>query len=639
MRLDTEFIQLPFRFDAARLAEEVLAIDESSWVPHPSGFKGNSALILVATQGDHRNQDLRGQMLTTPPLELLPYVRQVMSFFRSPIARSRLMRLQGNCEATLHMDSNYYWHQRVRIHVPILTNDDVEFHCADKVINMRVGDCWIFDTWKMHKVVNPRDDLRIHLVIDTVGSHSFWDMVNRGYRRFDENSAPVTPQLIPFNPEQSAAVVTENINVPVVMTPWEQKDLLQPILMELIGKADLAPLLDIIEAFLQDWYALWTRFGTSRAGEQTYVTRLLGFNEALETYAGKFMLQNTQDAVDLIRAAVVRPALNFDLLAAGYTSVGGSSQGGSIPLGSQAVSGGFSSPASQALGAGAASPQDRFVKPVFIVAAPRSGSTFLFETLAKSPDFFTVGGESHKLIESIPALRPENRGWHSNRLEALDATESVAQMLRGNFINELRDRDGESPGDLQSVRFLEKTPKNALRIPFLKAIFPDAKFIYLVREPKENVSSIMAAWKSGGFVTYPGLPDWHLLKWSLLLTPGWQTLKGKALEEVAAAQWKSANEQVMADLQLLPASDWCLVNYTDLTNDTETEIRRLCRFADVRWDRPFDTPLPNSRYTLTAPRRDKWKEHEREILSIEPGVAPLFQEILAYRSFAGDSAH
>jgi len=39
------------------------------------------------------------------------------------------------------------------------------------------------------------------------------------------------------------------------------------------------------------------------------------------------------------------------------------------------------------------------------VAAPRSGSTLLFETLAASDQLVTVGGEAHWLVESVDELR------------------------------------------------------------------------------------------------------------------------------------------------------------------------------------------------------------------------------------------
>ncbi len=44
--------------------------------------------------------------------------------------------------------------------------------------------------------------------------------------------------------------------------------------------------------------------------------------------------------------------------------------------------------------------------PIFIVSAPRSGSTLLFETLAASSQLCTVGGEAHWLVEGIEGLRP-----------------------------------------------------------------------------------------------------------------------------------------------------------------------------------------------------------------------------------------
>ena len=60
----------------------------------------------------------------------------------------------------------------------------------------------------------------------------------------------------------------------------------------------------------------------------------------------------------------------------------------------------------------------RIDRPVFVVSSPRSGSTLLFETLARARELFTIGGESHRVIEAIPGLHPRDRDWSSNRLEA-----------------------------------------------------------------------------------------------------------------------------------------------------------------------------------------------------------------------------
>ena len=47
-----------------------------------------------------------------------------------------------------------------------------------------------------------------------------------------------------------------------------------------------------------------------------------------------------------------------------------------------------------------------------------------------APDVYTIGDESHQLIEAIPTLNPTRRGFDSNRLAAADATPVVVVALR-----------------------------------------------------------------------------------------------------------------------------------------------------------------------------------------------------------------
>jgi len=162
-----------------------------------------------------------------------------------------------------------------------------------------------------------------------------------------------------------------------------------------------------------------------------------------------------------------------------------------------------------------------FDRPVFIVSTPRSGSTLLFETLSRAPDVYTIGGESHRLIESIPQLDIRARDHASNRLLAQDAVPEVVDPLRQRFHASMRDRDGAALASGHGrFRMLEKTPKNSLRIPFLLKAFPEAHFAFLYRDPRQVLASMMEAWMSGRFKTCAGLPGWPLPYWSLLLTQG-----------------------------------------------------------------------------------------------------------------------
>src|SRR3546814_2815244 len=97
-------------------------------------------------------------MRPTPWLQQCPCIMQVMDALGATWGRSRLMRLSGRSQLAAHVDTNYYWQERMRVHVPIVTTPAVRFHCGESDINMGAGECWIFDTWRRHGVVNTRSE-------------------------------------------------------------------------------------------------------------------------------------------------------------------------------------------------------------------------------------------------------------------------------------------------------------------------------------------------------------------------------------------------------------------------------------------------------------------------------------------------
>ncbi len=606
MRLATEFVQLPLRFDAARLAAEVAAVPEAAWRPHPQGFAGNSALPLVAAGGDPADDRTRGAMRPTPHLAFLPYVRQALAELRAPIGRTRLMRLDGNAEAGAHADVNYYWAERLRVHVPVATTPGVVFRCGAREVHMAAGECWVFDTWRVHDVVNPEPARRIHLVADTVGSPELWRLVEEGAWPFAEpprRGAPV--RFVPWRPEVEAGQIEwESVNQPVVMSPWEQARLVEGVIGELGaekrkdqvgGKRE--ELRQAAGELARRWRALWAVHGERESGWEGYWAALAEFERRLGEVGGGVRLGNGLEVVEVLRYLVVRPALDPDVTDAKAFA-----------------------PLTAAGGPARPDAPRRFARPIFIVSPPRSGSSLLFETLGRSPSVWTIGGESHALVEGIRELRPGARGWESNRLAAEDARPEVVERLTDAFFLGLRDRTGRRPAaGAEELRLLEKTPKNALRVPFLAAAFPDALFVYLYRNPRETINSIYEAWGSGRFVTYPRLPGWTGPPWSLLLVPGWRDLVGRPPAEIAARQWEAATRVLLDDLEALPAERWCVASYGRLVVDPQGEVERLCRFLGIDWDLSVAAPLPPSRHTLTPPEPGKWR---RNAALLEP-VLPL----------------
>lgn len=608
MKLNARFIQLPVAYDAERLASEISALGEDAWRPHPEGFKGNDFIPLIAVNGDPANEAFKGPMRPTEHLRDCPYLIDVLASLGAAWGRTRLMRLDAHADVTPHVDINYYWRDRMRVHVPIVTQPSVRFHCGEHAIHMGAGECWIFDTWSLHKVVNANDTQRIHLVADTVGGEGFWNLVTAGRAVGFPAPPNWAPRHVAPGDGDIGKLDLESVNAPMVMSPWEASDHIN----FLFSEADPAQpaMMGVRQAtahFLHNWRALWSVYGEAPEGWPRYRRALQHFTEELKAaQAHTIRLRNRALFMDSLTYLVLGNALADSRQA----------EVGELRANPDAYK-----PAVRAT-AMPSEPDPEFDRPVFIVNPPRSGSSLLFETLAQAPRLYTVGGESHNIIEGVPAFHISARKFESNRLTAADATPDIAAELRQRFRQLLRDRDGRAPVNGR-LRMLEKTPKNALRIPLLRAVFPEARFIFLYRDPREVLASMMEAWESGRFRTYPNLPGWTGKRaWSLLLTPGWRDLAPLPLNELVAAQWAATMQVLLDDLAEVPAERWTVARYDALLADPNAEIRRLCEAMDLQWDRDLGA-LPPSRHTVSAPSQDKWRGREPELAPVLPRLARL----------------
>ena len=269
MKQPFPFFQLPLAFDHEALAAEVAAIEESAWLPHPNGLPGNTALTLITTEGVAESNRLYGPMLPTKHLRRMPYLMQVLATIGATWGRSRLMRLSGQAEVQTHVDIHYYWRERMRVHVPIVTQPTVRFHCGDSMINMAAGECWIFDTWRPHRVVNDDSRSRIHLVADTVGGRGFWEHIDRG-RPAGAELPGWQPRLVPPTPGPAPVLDFESVNAPLVMTPWEMREHIRFLLDEAVPGPRLAAVELALQQLARRWHALWSAYAESEAGWPRY---------------------------------------------------------------------------------------------------------------------------------------------------------------------------------------------------------------------------------------------------------------------------------------------------------------------------------------------------------------------------------
>ncbi|MBA2275669.1 MAG: sulfotransferase [Chloroflexi bacterium] len=141
-------------------------------------------------------------------------------------------------------------------------------------------------------------------------------------------------------------------------------------------------------------------------------------------------------------------------------------------------------------------------RPLFLIGAARSGTTFLGECVGQIPEI----SYHHEPPATKAAGRyVYDRLWGFRRSRWFYRT-VYAWLIRAEL-------DG-------GLRFSEKTPTNSLLLPFLDRTFPDAQFIHIVRDGRDvAVSHLQKPWllasskgstlrEPGGYLHGPYAPWW-----------------------------------------------------------------------------------------------------------------------------------
>lgn len=176
----TKFLKLPFSFDVDRLEKDLKIIAEDQWNLHhyKMNFEGEwTSVSLYAADGDEKNifanADASTKVEPTPVLKKCAYLKQVVEQFHCPLIAVRLLKLSAGSEIKPHQDYKLgYEDDNFRLHIPIVTNEKVEFILAGQQMMMQPGECWYTNVNYTHSVANHGKEDRVHLVID--GERNAW---------------------------------------------------------------------------------------------------------------------------------------------------------------------------------------------------------------------------------------------------------------------------------------------------------------------------------------------------------------------------------------------------------------------------------------------------------------------------------
>jgi hypothetical protein len=272
-------------------------------------------------------------------------------------------------------------------------------------------------------------------------------------------------------------------------------------------------------------------------------------------------------------------------------------------------------------------------RPVFVIAAPRSGSTLLFDMLEAHPSLVSWPFEAH---EAFAAARPGPPDWPlghrwppelaSEQLRRDLSRELYVGRLRVRRMHDLPVRPLERLA-LRKVRLLEKTPANVVRLGVLARLYPEARFVYLHRDAPASIGSLIESWETPSLAHARVNVDGRAVSWMMLTAPGWLDLVDAPVPEKAAFQWKAGTEYVLQDLQGMDASRVVRLAYEDLVADPAEQLLRVLDHCELSHAPEVlvkaATVGAAGRTSLSAPRADKWRARAAEIEPLLPPLAPL----------------
>lgn len=168
-------LRLPLTFEVAALADEVRSIVSNEWVAHfvAENYSGDWSIFPLRVPVGVEHPILR--ITSTPDtqwedgerLAELPAMSAVRAAFDCEIEAMRLMRLGPGSEIHEHRDADLSAdYGMARLHIPVLTNPEVEFRLAGVPVTMLAGECWYLRLSERHAVANRGTTDRIHLVLD-----------------------------------------------------------------------------------------------------------------------------------------------------------------------------------------------------------------------------------------------------------------------------------------------------------------------------------------------------------------------------------------------------------------------------------------------------------------------------------------
>jgi tetratricopeptide (TPR) repeat protein len=194
--------------------------------------------------------------------------------------------------------------------------------------------------------------------------------------------------------------------------------------------------------------------------------------------------------------------------------------------------------------------------PVFIIGMPRSGSTLIEQILASHPQVFGAGERpdfGKALVQALARSDADDQKLNFDAMHEASAAQLVP--LGADYVRRIR---AEVPDASSYLRITDKYPFNFINVGLIHLALPNARFIHSRRSPVETCLSIYSR-------IFQDVPFGYDLG---------ELGRYYRAYDALMAHWRQAlPEGVMIDVQ-----------YEDLVDDLEGNVRRMLAHCGLDWD-------------------------------------------------------
>lgn len=267
-------------------------------------------------------------------------------------------------------------------------------------------------------------------------------------------------------------------------------------------------------------------------------------------------------------------------------------------------------------------------RPIILLGNTRSGTSIVQKVLAVHPD--VVGWYEPRTLWLC--ADPKRRHDEFNER---DATDEVKGYIRKQFLK-YQEQHGNRV-------VMEKTPANILKISYVRAIFPEATYMFIVRNPFSFISSVELKWQrtlsakgvrrrlrstpvtqlhhyAGRFISQ--YVNKHVLrrKYQSIWGPRYKGIEEDVqthdLLTVIARQWSVASRKAEADLAQFANGRVLRLRYEDFVEDPVGDMARICAHCDLELT---DEMVTAANDWVKSDRQEKWRRFDpRDLARLLP---------------------